>query len=181
MIPYFTTLHWLNVLFFLILFIFLVILSIKALDNKKTLLSMIFFSFLITVFSAVIGLIILEKYTKKAEVLNLVQRKVSLNEVLVLKGEVKNVGKFRINYCKLEIKLINLSDEKKRQKESFFFKSSGLDILGSKEQKQLNVIEVTRVIIKDTLLPGEVKSFATILPCPSYFNDVYLKYKLYCH
>jgi len=64
---------------------------------------MIFASFLVTSFGAVIGLVILEKYTKKAKLLDVKQRRVLINETLVLKGRVKNIGKFKINYCKLEI------------------------------------------------------------------------------
>ena len=108
LIPYFTFLHWLTIAFFLILFIFLAILSAKAANNNtKMLLSMIFASFLVTSFGAVIGLVILEKYTKKAKLLDAKQRRVLINETLVLKGRVKNIGKFKINYCKLEIKLVN--------------------------------------------------------------------------
>ena len=183
MIPYFTILHWLDILFFLILFIFLVVLSVKASNNNtKVLLSMIFASFLVTAFGAVLGLIILEKYTKKAKILDLTQRRVLLSEILVLKGRVKNIGKFNSNYCKLEIKLTsNELGEKKAQKGTFF-KSGGLDIFGSKDEKgQTNIVEATRIIIKDGLSPGEIKSFSAIIPYPSYFKNTYLNYKLYCH
>ena len=183
MIPYFTILHWLDILFFLILFIFLVVLSVKASNNNtKVLLSMIFASFLVTAFGAVLGLIILEKYTKKAKILNMTQRRVLLNETLVLKGRVKNVGKFKINYCKLEIKLVNNGLGGKMQKGAFF-KSEGLNIFGSKdkENKRQNTIKVTKVIIKDGLLPGGFKSFSTAIPYPPYFRNTYLKYKIYCH
>lgn len=183
MIPYFTILHWLNILFFLILFIFLVVLSVKASNNNtKVLLSMIFASFLVTAFGAVLGLIVLEKYTKKAKILNVTQRRVLLNETLVLKGRVKNIGKFKINYCKLEIKLVNNGWGGKIQKGAFF-KSGGFEIFGSKdkEKKRPNTIKVTKVIIKDGLLPGEIKNFSTVMPYPPYFRNTYLNYKLYCH
>ena len=183
MIPYFTILHWLNILFFLILFIFLVVLSVKASNkNTKVLLSMIFASFLVTAFGAVLGLIVLEKYTKKAKILNVAQRRVLLNETLVLKGRVKNIGKFKINYCKLEIKLVNNGWGGRVQKGAFF-KPGGLEIFGSKdkEKKRPNTIKVTKVIIKDGLLPGEIKNFSTVMPYPPYFRNTYLNYKLYCH
>jgi len=183
MIPYFTILHWLDILFFFVLFIFLVVLSVKASNNNiKLLLSMVFASFLVTSFGAVLGLIILEKYTKKAKILDLIERRVLLNETLVLKGRVKNIGKFKINYCKLEIKLINNGWGGKIQKGDFF-KPGGLKIFGSKdeEKKRPNTINATKVIIKDGLLPGEIKNFSAIIPYPPYFNNTYLNYKLYCH
>ena len=183
MIPYFTILHWLDVAFFLILFIFLTVISVKAAGNStKLLLSMIFATFLVTSFGAVLGLVILEKYTKKAKIMSVKQRRVLINETLVLKGRVKNIGKFKINYCKLEIKLVNNGYGGKFTKGSFF-KSAGLNIFGSKDKKQQrpNTVKATRVIIKDGLKPGEIKNFSAVIPYPPYFKDTYLNYKLYCH
>ncbi len=183
MIPYFTILHWLDIAFFLVLFIFLTIISLKAADNStKLLLSMVFASFLVTAFGAVLGLIILEKYTKKAELVNVKQRRVLINETLVLKGRVKNIGKFKINYCKLEIKLVNNGFGGGLTKGSFF-KSAGLNIFGSKDKKQQrpNTVKATKVIIKNGIIPGETKDFSAIIPYPPYFKNTYLNYKLYCH
>ncbi len=183
LIPYFTLLHWLTLAFFLILFIFLVILSVKAAkDNVKLLLSMIIASFLVTAFGAVLGVIILEKYTKKAKLLDVSQRRVLINETLVLKGRVKNIGKFKINYCKLEIKLVNNGWGGGFTKGTFF-KPGGLNLFGSKdkEQKRPNIVKATRIIVKDGLLPGEVKNFSAVIPYPPYFKNTYLNYKLYCH
>jgi len=182
-LPYFTILHWLDIAFFLLLFIFLVLLSIKAAkDNVKTLLSMIFASFLVTTFSAIIGLVILEKYTKKAVLLDVKQRRVLINETLVLKGRVKNIGKFKINYCKLEIKLVNNGWGGGFTKGTFF-KPGGLSLFGSKEkeQKKPNVVKATRYIVTDGLRPGEIKNFTAVIPYPPYFKNTYLNYKLYCH
>ncbi|WP_456470419.1 DUF2393 family protein [Caminibacter sp.] len=182
-IPYFTFLHLLDIAFFLILFIFLTFISVKAAKNStKLLLSMVFASFLVTSFGAVLGLIVLEKYTKKAKLLEVKQRRVLINETLVLKGRVKNIGKFKINYCKLEIKLVNNGwggGFKKGQ----LFKSGGFELFGSKnkEQKRPNVVKVTRYIITDGLLPGEIKNFSVVIPYPPYFKNTYLNYKLYCH
>ena len=179
--PYFTILHWLDIAFFLILFIFLAILSLKAAgNNTKLLISMIFASFLVTSFSAVLGLIILEKYTKKAILLDVKQRRVLINETLVLKGRVKNIGKFKINYCKLEIKLVNNGWGGGFSKGTFF-KPGGLSLFGSKEKKRPNIIKATRLIITDGLMPGEIKNFSAIIPYPPYFKNTYLNYKLYCH
>jgi hypothetical protein len=183
MIPYFTILHWLTLAFFLILFIFLTFLSVKAANNNvKLLISMIFASFLVTTFGAVLGIIILEKYTKKAVLLDVKSRRVLLNETLVVKGMVKNIGKFKINYCKLEIKLVNNGWGGKLQKGAFF-KPGGLSLFGSKDEKKQkpNTIKATRIIIKDGLLPGEIKNFSAVVPYPPYFSNTYINYKLYCH
>jgi hypothetical protein len=183
MIPYFTILHWFTLLFFLILFIFLFILSVKAANNNvKLLVSMIFSSFLVTSFGAVVGIVVLEKYTKKAVLLNIKLRRVFLNETLMVKGRVKNIGKFKINYCKLDIKLVNNGWSRGIQKGTFF-KPGGLSLFGSKDEKEKkpNVVKATKIIIKDGLYPGEIKHFSTIIPYPPYFSNTYINYKLYCH
>jgi len=182
-LPHFTILHWLDIAFFLLLFIFLTIISAKAAGNNiKILLSMIFASFLVTSFGGVLGLVILEKYTKKATLLNVEQRRVLINETMVLKGQVKNIGNFKINYCKLEIKLVNNGWGRTFKKGSFF-KSGGLSIFGSKskEQQRPNIVKATRYIITDGLNPGEIKNFSAIIPYPPYFSNTYVNYKLYCH
>lgn len=182
-LPYFTILHWLDLAFFLILFIFLTILSVKAAgDNIKLLVSMIFASFLITTFAAILGLIILEKYTKKAILLNVEERRVLINETLVIKGKVKNIGKFKINYCKLNVKLVNNGWGRKIPKGTFF-KPGGLKIFGFKQEKQKrpNVVKATRYIVTNGLEPGQIKFFSVVIPYPPYFTNPYLTYKLYCH
>ena len=179
-VPYFTILHWLDLLFFLILFIFLVIVSVKAAgDNIKLALSMIFASFLVTAFGGVLGIVILEKYTKKAKIIELKQRRVLLNETLVLKGRVKNIGRFKINYCKLEVKLVNNAFGKPEK--GAFFKSGGFEIFGSKEKKtRPNTVKTEKVIVRK-LDPGMVKNFSMVIPYPPYFKNTYLNTKLYCH
>ena len=182
-LPHFTILHWLDIAFFLILFIFLTILSAKAAGNSiKILLSMIFASFLVTTFGAVLGLIILEKYTKHAVLLNVTQRRVLINETMVLKGQIKNTGNFKINYCKLDIKLVNNGWGGGFSKGTFF-KSGGFNVFGSKSKKQQkpNVVKATRYIITNGLKPAEIKNFSAVIPYPPYFSNTYLKYKLYCH
>ena len=52
-----------------------------------------------------------------------------------LKGRVKNIGKFKINYCKLEVKLVNNGLGGKTQRGAFF-KPGGLEIFGSKEKEK---------------------------------------------
>ena len=182
-IPYFTILHWLDLIFFILLFIFLTILSIKAAGNStKLLISMIFASFLVTAFGAVLGLVILEKYTKKAVLMHVEKRRVLINETMVIKGEVKNIGGFKINYCKLDIKLVNNGWGAKIPKGTFF-KSGGLNLFGSKnKQKQKpNTVKAVRFIVTDGLLPGQIKNFSVIVPYPPYFRNTFVNYKLYCH
>ena len=63
-LPYFTFLHWLAIAFFIILLIALSLLSATA-KKSNIVVSGIFASFLVSVFGAVLSIIILEKYLKK--------------------------------------------------------------------------------------------------------------------
>ena len=78
------------------------------------------------------------------------------------------------------MKLINNELVEKKLQKGMFFKAGGLNIFGNKNQ-QTNIIEATRVIIDDGLLPNEVKEFSAVVPYPSHFKNIYLSYKLYCH
>lgn len=181
LLPHFTILHWLAVIFFFVLFLAIAILATKAQGIKMTL-SMIFAGFLVTSFGGVLSIIILEKYTKKATLLDVEQRRILFNETFVLKGRVKNIGRFKLNYCKLEVKLINNGFGKSITKGSFF-KSGGFNIFGAKEtkEKRPNTVEKNIVLFKSGLDPQISKNFSVIMKFPPYFRDASLRYKVHCH
>ena len=179
--PYFTIIHWLAIAFFIILFIALSLLSAQA---KKTsfVISGIFASFLVTTFGAGLSLIILEKYTKKAAMIKVQERRILFNETMFIKGDIQNIGKFPINYCTVSIKLVN--NDRTKFGKGTFFKSGGLNIFGSKE-KQLekpNTIYKEKVFtFKPALKPGYRQPFSIVLPYPGYFRGTMIIKHLYCH
>jgi len=180
-IIHFTILHWLAIAFFVILFIALSLLSAQA---KKTsfVLSGIFASFLVTTFGAVLTIIILEKYTKKAVMLKVSERRILFNETMFIKGDIQNTGRFPLNYCKITVKLIN--NDRKQFGKGTFFKSGGLSIFGDKEKK----LEKPNTVYKEKyftfnppLKPGYRKPFSIVLPYPGYFKGTMIIKKIYCH
>lgn len=180
-IIYFSFVHWLIIAFFILLFIVLSLLSAQA---KKTsiVLGGIFASFLVTTFGGVLGIVILEKYTKKGIMTKVQERRILFNETFMVRGYIQNVGRFPINYCKVDIKIIN--NDRKQFSKGTFFKSGGFDIFGSKKKEiaKPNTIEkIQYFTYKPPLKSGYFKPFSVVMKYPGYFRGAMVIKKIYCH
>jgi hypothetical protein len=182
LMPYFTILHWLAIVFFLVLFIAISILGLKS-NNVKMSISVIFAGFLVSTFGGVLSVIILEKYTKKSELLDVKQRRILFNETYVIKARIKNTGKFNLNYCKFNMKLVHNGYGTGGLSKGAYFKSGGLNIFGSKdkEQERPTTVEENFLVLKNGLKPNRSKNFSVTMKYPPYFKNTLLSYKLYCH
>ena len=169
-----------TLIFFLLVFILLVIVSKKE-TNPKIFWSMVFSSFLVISMLSIFSMFVLDKYTKKAKLLSITHKRVLLNETIMFFGKVKNVGKFKIGRCKLEVKIVNnalnLNDLSGK---TFYAPKSGLGFLFSNKKERPSTIIKDFVIAKN-LNPGEIRDFATSMPYPPYFQKSRIRYKLYCH
>ena len=180
-LPYFTIVHWLAIAFFIILFIALALLSAQS---KKTgvIVGGIFASFLVTTFGAGLGLVIIEKYTKKGALVKIKERRILFNETMFIKGDIQNVGRFPFNYCTVSIKLIN--NDRKNFAKGSFFKSGGLNVFGSKDKKlpKPNTVYKEKVFtFKPALQPNYRQPFSISLKYPGYFRNTMIIKKIYCH
>jgi hypothetical protein len=170
-----TPLHWIVVAIFAVLFFMLVILSSNE-KNTKTLISMIFSSFLLVVVGSAFSLFALDKYTKEAKLLSSSQTRDYSNESVIIRGKIKNIGKFKIGYCNVEVRMIN--PRKRGGKISYFTPSKTLSF-GSKSAKG-NVIEEEFLAIKN-IEPKKSKNFKIIMDFPPHFANPEYKLKLFCH
>ena len=180
-IIYFSIVHWLLIGFFIIFFIALSLLSAQA-KSTSVVLGGIFASFLVTTFMGILGIVILEKYTKKGEFIKLQERRILFNETFMVNGYIKNVGRFPVNYCKVDIKIIN--NNRKQFSKGTFFKSGGFDIFGGKDKKiaKPNTMEkVQYFTYKPALKPGYMQPFSIIMKYPGYFSGAMVIKKIYCH
>ena len=177
---YFNIFHYISIAFFVLLFVLLAYLSKKE-TNKKIFLSMILASFLVTSTGAIFSLFIIDKYTKKAKLMNVKSRRVLRNESMMVSGVVKNVGKFSTGTCKLKIKVVNRSVDASNLAGNVFTPTSGLgDLLTNKNKKpKTNKIEIEKKIASN-LDPGEYENFAVSFKYPSYFSNPYQKFELNC-
>ncbi len=178
---YLTILHKIVLWSFLILLLIFLFFSIKQ-KNKKLIMPMIFSSFLTVGTLAFFSIFVLDKYTKKAKLLRVKHSRILLNESITVSGVVKNVGKFKIGKCKLEVKIASNPMAGKNLSGSAVFnpKASIFEMFSNKENgKKTSVIKEFDIVYN--LEPGVWKPFSVSMKFPPYLKNPYLKYKLYCH
>lgn len=172
---YFTIWHWSAVIALSVIFLLLVIVSLRE-KNQKNILSMIFASFLVVTTSGVFALMAIDKYTKKATLYGVKNTRILRNETIVFTGFVKNKGDYTIGEIVLKVKLVNKGHVTGNVRGGSFYKPSGLfDFLRSfgedtskyKPQK----VEEEYVVATD-LEPGKARYFRVEMPYPGYFKHV---------
>lgn len=175
MTTYFTIWHWSAVTGFSLLFLFLVLLSLKE-KNQKNILSMIFASFLVIMTAGAFSLMALDKYTKKATLYGVKNTRILRNETIVFTGFVKNKGDYTIGKINLTVKLVNRGHVTGNVKGGSFYKPSGMfDFISSfgddsrtyKPQKVEEVFTVAK-----NIEPGKATFFRVEMPFPPYFKHV---------
>jgi hypothetical protein len=180
MVSYFTIIHIITLAILFVIFILLLILSFKE-TRKKVLLAMIFSNFLVISMLAVFSMFVLDKYTKKARLEDMSQSRVLISESFVVTGRVRNIGKFDISKCFLNVKLVNNAVTSGNLSGSTVYKpTAGLEFL-----KKAGGDEKKSTIIKDFLIAknlkvAELRNFSTSMKFPSYFKSPSLIYKLHC-
>ncbi len=177
---YFTILHWITLIIFLLLFILLVIIAKKE-TNPKIFWSMVFSSFLVIGMLSIFSMFVLDKYTKKGKLINITHKRVLLNETIMFFGRVQNVGRFKIGHCKLEVKIVNNAlNLNNISGKTFYAPRSGIGSLFTNKKDRPSTIIKDFTIAKN-LKPGDVISFSATMPYPPYFQKANIRYKLYCH
>ncbi|MBE0491623.1 MAG: DUF2393 family protein [Sulfurospirillum sp.] len=178
---YFTILHWFTLLIILVVTILLSVIAIKQ-DNRKILVSMLFSILLVMSMLGVFSMYVLDKYTKKAQLEEVTQKRILISESLNLIGKIRNIGSFDIGTCKLEVKLVNNALSGGNVKgSSIFTPRSGLgDLFKNSDEMPQSTLIQEFVIAKD-LRSGELRNFSVSMPYPPNFQKTTLNYKLYCH
>lgn len=175
---YFTIVHIITLLILLVFFILLFMIALRE-TRKKVFWAMIFANFLVVSTLAVFSMLVLDKYTKKARIENLNQRRVLRNETITFTGKIRNIGKFKIGTCNLEIRLVNNPITSKKLGSSDVFKpTTGLDFM-NKDEKSSTVKKV--FVIAQGLKPKELKNFSVSMPYPPYFSKASAHHYLRCH
>lgn len=173
MSTYFTVWHYGTVILTTGLFLVLVFLSFKE-TSKKNRNAMIIASFLVMVLVTVFMILALDKYTKKAEMFGLKNRRMLNTEKIVYTGYVKNVGNYTIGQVKIEFKLVNKGHVTGNVKAGSFFKPSGfLEIFGGGDRANYRPQKIEEtIVVARNLEPGKTKAFTVSLDFPPYFKYV---------
>jgi len=175
--PHFTIVHYIFVVMFILVFTILVLLAQKE-KNPKTRLSLIIVSFVIVFLGLIVSLLILDKYTKKGKLLSYTTSRDYNHEAVIIRGVIKNQGKFKISYCTLDIKIINKVIRKKNS--VFKYQTSSVsDMFKSKGYKK-NFLNTSVKAVKN-LKPRLSKSFRVSVKIPSTFQNPRYFMHLVCH
>jgi hypothetical protein len=178
--PYMTILHWIGVVFFILLFFILSLLAMKE-KSPKIRNSMIFSAFILSLFGAVISIFVLDKYTKKAKILSYSQKRVLSTEKIQFSGRVQNIGNFKIKECAITVKLSNNAMKMGRPKNAFFKPSSSLGMLFSDKKDEKPSVIKEDFIVATNLKPKQIKNFRINMNYPPHMNAPGLKLTINCH
>jgi len=175
MSTYFTFWHWTAITIFSIVFLILVLMSLKE-KNQKNILSMIFASFLVIITAGVFTMMAIDKYTKKATLYGVKNTRILRNETIVFTGFVKNKGDYTIGNIVLTVKLVNRGHVTGNVRAGSLYKPSGmLDFLSSfgdnSRKHKPQKVEETFVVAKN-IEPGKATYFRVEMPFPGYFKHV---------
>jgi len=173
---HFTVVHWILTVMFIMIFGLLAYLSLSE-QNKKTRLTLLITSFVVVLIGLIVSLLILDKYTKKAKVVNYSTHRNYNKESVSIVGRIKNTGKFYISYCTLDLRIVN---KVKYKGGKFMYKtSSASDLFKSKGYKKNFFTTSVRAI--EDLKPKLSKSFRVVVKIPSHFDNPKYFLHLVCH
>ncbi|MFL1705987.1 DUF2393 family protein [Campylobacter sp. MOP7] len=183
MAGYFNIFHILIIVSLLLLSALLIYLSQHE-QNRKIFISLVVINFVVTLLIGVFLMFVVDKYTKKAVLEKVTNQRVLINETIVFKGVVRNIGSFDIANCKIIIKLINDPLNRESLKGESLFKPSGLSLfswmkLGDSKDERPNTVEYKFSIAKN-LKAKEFRNFSVSMPYPPYFKKPTFVTKLSC-
>ncbi len=138
---------------------------------------MVFASLLLTTAAAVITIVVLDKYTKKAKILTYAKQRDLAHESILLRGVLQNTGKYEIGYCKLEARISQ--NPRGNRANSYFKPTKSLDFMTNVGTKKYSVTVEKEVAAN--LKPGEKAKFFVSVRVPGYFDNPKYYLKLHCH
>jgi hypothetical protein len=160
---------------------------ITSLRQKKSSLklSMLFSVALISLFLAFFSIFVVDKYTKKVELLDFKNKRILSLEKIIYTGKVKNIGKYPIGKVVFSIKLVNKGHVTGNVKGGNFYKPSGFfDFFASifSDSKKSKPQTITKeFVVAKNLKPGEIKRFRVYFRYPPYFSSTAQFAKVYGH
>lgn len=166
--------HYIFLGIFFLIFIVGVILSLRQ-KNKTLMLQMLISTTLVVSLLALFSVLVVDKYTKKVEVVKIKNKRLLSTEQIIYSGVIKNTGNHKIGKVTLEIKLVNKGHATGNVKGGNFYKPSGfLDFfsggLGIDKSKPQSITK--KFIVATNLKAGAAKQFRVHFRYPGYFRSV---------
>ena len=164
---YFTIWHYLAIALSALLFIGGVFLSSK--QKKSTFIPLVVSFLFLSILLSLLSIILLDRYTKHAQVISLQNHRVLSREQIVYTGIVKNIGNYEIGRVKLTIRLINGTATQLDTKHVVFYKQNSFLSFFHPKQDRPGFTSHTFTVAKN-LKPGAIKKFQVSFPFPPYFS-----------
>ncbi len=177
--------EWHYIVLGVILLIFIGGIAVAFKDENSKIRSQIIFStLLITAVMAGFSLFVVDKYTKKAKLYKMENKRNLSTEQIMYSGVVKNEGDYEIGEVVFEIKLVNKGHSSGNVKAGSFYKPSGFfgffsgeTIDGNSKPQQIT----HQFVVAKNLKPGESREFRVYFDYPPYFRGVTHFAKIYAH
>ena len=174
MIPLLNYWHY---IFLGIFFLFFLVGIISAFRQKKKslILPMLISTVLVTGFLAFFSILVVDKYTKKVEVVKIKNKRLLSTERIIYSGIIQNTGNHKIGKVTIKIKLVNKGHATGNVKGGNFYKASGFlsffeGGMGMKKSKPQSITK--EFIIAKNLKAGARKQFRVHFRYPGYFRRV---------
>ncbi|MCD6173005.1 MAG: DUF2393 family protein [Sulfurimonas sp.] len=157
----------------LLVFIGGVISSLR--QEKKLILPMLISVTLISVLFAIFSVLVVDKYTKKVELLKVKNKRLLSTEQIIYTGFVKNIGNYPIGKVTFKVKLVNKGHATGNVKGGNFYKPSGIvEFFGGgfsmHNDKPQSITK--EFLVAKNLKPGTAKPFRVYFKYPGYFRSV---------
>lgn len=172
-----TLLNYWHYIFLGIAFLLFLIGLISSLrqEKKKLVIPMLISTTLISVLLGFFSILVVDKYTKKVEVIKIKNKRLLSTEQIVYSGIIKNTGNHKIGKVTLEIKLVNKGHATGNVKGGNFYKASGFlsffqSGMGMEKSKPQSVTK--KFIVATNLKAGAAKQFRVHFRYPGYFRSV---------
>ena len=91
-------------------------------------------------------------------------------KTLTLSGKIRNIGKFDIGKCTLEVKLVSNAMSGGDVSGSQIFTPSGLDFFSFKKKNNKPTTVINEFIIAKNFRSGELRNFSVSMPYPPYLQ-----------
>lgn len=174
--------HYITLGIISLFFVAGVVASLKQ-KGRSLQLGMLFSVTLVSLFLAILSVVLVDKYTKKVALYKLKNRRYLATEEILYRGIVKNRGNFDIGKVTFEIKIVNKGHAIGHLKGGDFYKSSGFfDFF----KDGLNIRSKPQSITKDfvvarDLKAGEARAFVVRFKYPPYFRNTSQYPKVWGH
>jgi len=159
--------HYLLVSILVLLFIIGAILALRSNAKYSFLTALI----LVLIVTGIFGWISINQSVYRVEISNLDDHRLYQSEQVVIKGTVKNVGKFPVSNVIGVVKLINNRSNIDKKISQFKQPTAFAELYEGDDPSYKPQNITTEHVIADYLSPGGAKSFTIILDYPPYFNS----------